>query len=101
MAWRSSAMGKECFDKKIVMSETSGIESLEPIAHEFMRSIFALEPGDYLLTDESDLRDFCSYADRTKALTDLYQRVRECYLLESVPNKLLDLLRLLQHRTRQ
>lgn len=42
--------------KRITFASTERIETLKGIAEEFMSRVFELEPGDYLISDESDLR---------------------------------------------
>jgi len=44
--------------KKITFASTAQIEDLQQIANEFMEEIFDLLPGEYLISDESDLCDF-------------------------------------------
>ena len=44
--------------KKITFASTEQVESFAQLTNEFMENIFDLEPGEYLLTDESDLLDF-------------------------------------------
>lgn len=44
--------------KKITFASTERIEEFKEIASEFMREIFDLLPGEYLISDESDLHDF-------------------------------------------
>jgi hypothetical protein len=44
--------------KRITFASTDQIESFAQLSSEFMEIIFGLEPGAYLITDESDLRDF-------------------------------------------
>ena len=47
--------------KKITFAATDQIESFTQLASEFMEIIFDLEPGDYLITDESTLLDFTDF----------------------------------------
>lgn len=44
--------------KKIEFASTSGVDEMREISEEFMERIFDFSPGDYLITDESSLRDF-------------------------------------------
>ena len=44
--------------KKITYASRERIEGFAQLADEFMERIFDLEPGEYLITDESDVRDF-------------------------------------------
>jgi hypothetical protein len=41
--------------KKVELAPTAGIEDCQDIADLFMSDIFDLEPGDYLITDESEI----------------------------------------------
>jgi hypothetical protein len=47
------------------------------LAVEFLESIFCMEPGSYLITDESSLRDFKGVEDLE--LPDIHRRIREVY----------------------
>lgn len=55
--------------KRVSSHELSGktfapidqVESFGVLVDEFVSSIFELEPGEYLITDESDLLDFTPY----------------------------------------
>jgi hypothetical protein len=44
--------------KKITFASTERIDQFTAIASEFMYEIFELQPGDYVISDESDIRDF-------------------------------------------
>lgn len=44
--------------KKITFASTERIDQFSKIAGEFMDEIFKLQPGDYAISDESDVRDF-------------------------------------------
>lgn len=44
--------------KKIELASTSRVEAVSAICEEFMERIFEFALGDYLITDESRLRDF-------------------------------------------
>jgi len=44
--------------KRITFASTEEIKSFAKLTNEFMEKIFDFEPGEYLVTDESDLRDF-------------------------------------------
>ncbi len=46
-------------------------------ADEFMQEIFCMEPGSYLITDESSLRDFQGVEDLE--LPDILRKIREVY----------------------
>ena len=40
--------------KKITFASTDQVEAFKPIADEFMFRVFELEPGEYVISDESD-----------------------------------------------
>jgi len=44
--------------KTITFASTERIDQFSEIAGEFMDEIFELQPGDYVISDESDVRDF-------------------------------------------
>jgi hypothetical protein len=48
-------------EKQFVLSSTDSVEVFQEIADRFMLEIFELEPGEYIITDESDIRDFTSF----------------------------------------
>jgi len=66
--------------KKIEMASTAGVHMFEEIAREFMLQIFGLEPGAYLITDESSLRDFV-VADDMK-LADIHRKIEGVFSLD-------------------
>lgn len=47
--------------KKITIADTDRVEEHREISGEFMAEIFDLSPGEYLISDESSLRDFVSF----------------------------------------
>ena len=47
------------------------------LADEFMEEIFSMEPGSYLITDESSLRDFQGVEDLE--LPDIHRKIFEVY----------------------
>jgi hypothetical protein len=54
------------------------VESFAQLKDEFMTKIFDLGPGDYLITDESDLRDFTEMgsADTSKIWSSITEHYR-------------------------
>ena len=44
--------------KKITFASTERIDQFSEIASEFVYEIFELQRGDYVISDESDIRDF-------------------------------------------
>lgn len=63
--------------KKIEMAPTSGLALVRDIAEDFMREIFEMEPEDYLISDESRLRDFVDSGATT--LEAIHERIRLAY----------------------
>ena len=39
--------------KRIVLASTPGVDAFRDIAEEFMTAIFEMDPGSYLISDES------------------------------------------------
>ena len=65
---------------KIDFAPTRKVEMLAQIANEFMQEIFDLEPGSYVISDDSDLRDFTDFG-----LSDtlpLWRRIKTSYALD-------------------
>jgi len=66
--------------KKIEFASTTGVNKFLKISVEFMKNIFDLFPGDYLISDESSLYDFASLDERD--LTGIQKKVRDICDLE-------------------
>jgi hypothetical protein len=66
--------------KRVELAPAGGIELFHDIADRFMSRIFHLEPGDYLVTDESSLTNFVGMDDLE--LADLSRKVKELYGLD-------------------
>jgi len=66
--------------KKIVFAPTTGVDMFLEISGDFMKRIFNLEPGEYLITDESSLLDFTGL-DEMK-MEDIRGRIRDVYDLD-------------------
>ncbi|MGB7948131.1 MAG: hypothetical protein WCH75_10655 [Candidatus Binatia bacterium] len=47
------------------------------LAEEFMEAILCMQPGSYLITDETSLWDFIGVEELE--LTDMHRRIREVY----------------------
>jgi len=56
---------------------TDELDMFRSFADEFMQEIFCMEPGSYLITDESSLRDFQGVEDLE--LPDSHCKIREVY----------------------
>ena len=61
--------------KKIQFAPPTGIDMFVEIAEDFMRRIFAFEPGEYLVTDESSRFDFTGVEEME--LSDIHQEIQE------------------------
>lgn len=51
--------------KKITFAPTDEVEASAEAAADFMSTIFDLDPGDYAMSDESDLLDFMPFDERS------------------------------------
>jgi hypothetical protein len=63
--------------KRIECASTDEVDMFCSLAEEFMEAIFCMEPGSYLITDESSLRDFKGVEELK--LADMRRRIREVY----------------------
>ena len=66
-------------NKRIEMAPSTGIEMFWGIAEEFMQRIFALDPGEYLITDESCLLDFTGLGVKSE---DVHRKIEDEYDLD-------------------
>jgi hypothetical protein len=63
--------------KKITFASTDEVEASADVASEFMSSIFELEPGDYVMSDESDILDFMPFDERN--MDEVWARITRRY----------------------
>jgi len=63
--------------KKITFAATDEVNSSGDLVAEFMLSIFELGPGDYAVSDESDILDFMPIDER--ATDDVWHRIMQRY----------------------
>jgi hypothetical protein len=63
--------------KTITYASTERIEEFTQLSHEFMEQVFDLEPGEYLISDESDLLDFTDFG--SSDTTETWKRITEAY----------------------
>jgi hypothetical protein len=68
--------------KKITIADTEGVDAHAEIASEFIRTIFDFEPGDYVISDESDILDFMSFDESDTS--DVWRRIERAYGLTQV-----------------
>jgi len=66
--------------KKIELAPTTGIDRLRSISEDFMTKVFGLEPGEYLISDESSLYDFTGLDEME--LPDINNKIREIYNID-------------------
>ena len=89
--------------KKVSFAPTDRIEAFAQLADEFMERIFDLEPGEYLISDESDVRDFTEMGSSDTA--DVWKRIDEAYGVVSADvrsGRLVDILsQVARRRSRQ
>jgi hypothetical protein len=79
-------------DKKIEFACLDRIEEFRRVADDFMLEIFDFVPGEYLITDESTLRDFTEFGSSDTA--PIWSRITKVYAIErtDVPSeRLVDL----------
>jgi hypothetical protein len=63
--------------KRITFASTARVEEFAQIASEFMAEIFDLVPGQYAISDESDVRDFTEMG--SSDTSELWARIKEVY----------------------
>jgi hypothetical protein len=63
--------------KTITYASTERIEAFIQLSNEFMEKIFDLEPGEYVISDESDLLDFTDFG--SSDTTETWKRITEVY----------------------
>ena len=64
-------------DKKITFASTERIEEFRQLASDFMGQIFDFLPGEYLISDESDLLDFTEMG--SSGTSEIWKRITEVY----------------------
>lgn len=85
--------------KKVSYAATDRVEDLRELASDFMAEVFDFLPGDYLITDESSLRDFTEFA--SSDTSPIWTRITEVYAIgkADVPSeKLVDIFVEIQSR---
>ena len=68
--------------KRITIASTARIEDFTVLANEFMEEIFELLPGEYLISDESELRDFTEMGSSDTA--DVWRQIKAIYGVEAL-----------------
>jgi len=85
--------------KKVEFASTDRLEDFHELAASFMSEVFDFLPGDYLITDESSLRDFTDFA--SSDTSSIWRRIAELYSIEmsDVPSeRLVDIFAEIQAR---
>lgn len=63
--------------KKITFASTERIEEFGQLANDFMEQVFDFEPGEYLISDESDVLDFTEMG--SSDTSEIWKRIEEIY----------------------
>lgn len=63
--------------KKITFASTELIEDFRQLASDFMGQVFDFLPGEYLISDESDLLDFTGMG--SSDTSEIWKRITEVY----------------------
>ena len=75
--------------KTITYASTDRIEDLRRVADDFMMEVFDFLPGDYLITDESTLRDFTEFA--SSETSPIWRRIYAFGRADVVSERLVDI----------
>ncbi len=87
--------------KTIAYASTDRIEAFKQIASDFMLEIFELMPGDYVISDESSLRDFTAFGSFDTA--EIWRLINESYDIardQVRSEKLIDVFSVIEQRRR-
>ena len=79
--------------KKITFASTERIEEFAQLAQDFMERVFDLEPGEYLISDESDVLDFTEMG--SSDTSEIWKRIEKIYGIARAdvgPGRLVDIL---------
>jgi hypothetical protein len=63
--------------KKITFASRARVEEFAQVASEFMEDVFDLLPGQYAISDESDIRDFTEMG--SSDTSEIWTRIKEVY----------------------
>jgi len=66
--------------KKIEFAPTTGVDRFRAISQDFMNKVFGLEPGEYLISDESSLYDLTGLDEME--LPDIHNKIRKIYNID-------------------
>lgn len=85
--------------KKITYAPTDRLEQFGSLVDDFMIEVFDLLPGDYLITEESSLRDFTDFASSDTSA--IWRRITDIYAIERTDvasERLVDIFEEIQRR---
>ena len=85
--------------KTVEFASSERIEEFQRIADDFMLEIFDFVPGEYLITDESSLRDFTHMG--TSDTSSIWSLINKIYAIErsdAASEKLVDIFAAIQAR---
>jgi hypothetical protein len=85
--------------RRVTYAPTDRIEEFRELANDFMMEVFDLLPSDYLITDESSLRDFIEFG--CSDTSPIWSRISELYSIRQVDfssEKLVDIFAEIQRR---
>lgn len=85
--------------KKVTFASRERIDEFTQLAEEFMERIFDFEPGEYLITDESDVRDFTGMG--SSDTSEIWKRIDDVYGIVSADvrsGRLVDIFREIAQR---
>lgn len=67
--------------KRITLAATDCVDDYRQLASDFMTEVFEFLPGDYLITDESTLRDFTDFG--SAETSQIWSRISEIYAINA------------------
>lgn len=85
--------------QKVTYASTDRMEEYRQVAGDFMMEVFDFLPGDYLITDESSLRDFTDFA--SSDTSTIWYRITEIYGIvkaDAASERLVDIFAQIQKR---
>jgi hypothetical protein len=85
--------------ESITYAATDRVEDYRQLATDFMAEVFDLLPADYLITDESTLRDFTEFG--SSDTLPIWSRITEIYMInksDAQSEKLVDIFAAIDRR---
>lgn len=87
--------------KRITLADTDAVEGHRQLASDFMAEVFDFLPQDYLITDESALRDFTNFGSGDTS--SIWARISDRYTVDksdAPSEKLVDIFAAIRRRRR-